>query len=243
MSPPIVGMNRMVPEGEAKFGVDIEIPSADESHTSDARLISNEPGCTSERTSPTHSILQYTSRFFIHSTVTILNLRRRYRGHYGQSYFCKESSCNYRRFSDKGALKRHSREVHGSEVHYCPFVSCNRHKKGFPRKYNFLAHQKRCHRDQFVTSSQQGKVPHSHAVEKAEHDRIPAGWLEQSNDEVNHESGTDTKSRRGEALIGEERLRRKLQNLKELRAEMNRDIDHDIEILEGALDIMMENSS
>ncbi|KAF7504671.1 hypothetical protein GJ744_001952 [Endocarpon pusillum] len=73
MSPPDFGMNSMVPEGEAKLGVEIEVPPADESHTSHARLISHEPGSTSECTSPTHSI-QYASRFSIHSTVTILTV-------------------------------------------------------------------------------------------------------------------------------------------------------------------------
>ena len=60
-------------------------------------------------------------------------------------YICQASRCNRRRFSDKGTLSRHEREVHGSNVYICPILSCNRNRRGFNRKHNLMEHMKRCH--------------------------------------------------------------------------------------------------
>jgi hypothetical protein len=41
---------------------------------------------------------------------------------------------------------RHKREVHEpTKLRCCPVVTCKRHTKGFPRKYNLFEHMKRCH--------------------------------------------------------------------------------------------------
>jgi hypothetical protein len=57
---------------------------------------------------------------------------------------------------DRGSLNRHEREVHGSPAYLCPIASCNRHTKGFNRKYNLFEHQKRCHPHQSLDASTTG---------------------------------------------------------------------------------------
>jgi hypothetical protein len=67
---------------------------------------------------------------------------------HSKPYICQVLNCKHTRFGDKGGLGRHNREVHGSQTHCCPITSCNRHVRGFPRKYNLFEHQKRCHSSQ-----------------------------------------------------------------------------------------------
>ncbi|KAH6699004.1 hypothetical protein BKA61DRAFT_583041 [Leptodontidium sp. MPI-SDFR-AT-0119] len=67
----------------------------------------------------------------------------------GQNPTCNEAPCNNLSFSDQACLSRHLREKHGSEKYYCPVSTCKRHRKGFPRRWNLLDHNKRCHPDQF----------------------------------------------------------------------------------------------
>src|SRR6266536_2622667 len=73
-------------------------------------------------------------------------------------YICDQYSCSNKSFGDKAGLQRHKQEVHGSETdhHFCLFSSCNRNKRGFPRKYNLLEHQKRRHGMQFRKVSRSG---------------------------------------------------------------------------------------
>lgn len=160
---------------------------------------------------------------------------------HSRPYACKHSSCNYRRFGDKAGLTRHLREVHGTEVHYCPFVSCNRHTRGFPRKYNLFQHQKRCHGDQSIRWH--GKVSNSSSIETPGHgDALTEP--EQSSSGVCQDSETDTQSTVEEwGSKGEDLIKKKLQALKARRAETIREFDRDIAALEYALSIMEENSN
>ncbi|KAH7403322.1 hypothetical protein BKA64DRAFT_446990 [Cadophora sp. MPI-SDFR-AT-0126] len=72
--------------------------------------------------------------------------RRRNRG--GQNLTCNEPPCTNVPFSDQTCLSRHVREKHGSEMYYCPISTCKRYRKGFPRRFNLLAHKRRCHPEQ-----------------------------------------------------------------------------------------------
>lgn len=98
--------------------------------------------------------------------------------------------------------------------YFCSVLSCKRHRKGFPRRYNLLQHMKLCHPDQsssLLRAHQEGSFAKS-VNESLEADFVVGG-----------------KSSEG----GEDRLRNNLKELKELRDE----IIGDIEILEGAVGI------
>lgn len=247
MSPATPHRNVRVIDDEAEPGVDLEAPSlALESHIPHASLCYNDTGRASERINTNQSCLKYASRFFIHSTATLLKFGRQHREHDGRPHLCKESSCKHRQFADKAGLQRHSREAHGSEAHCCPITSCTRHRKGFPRKYNLLKHQKRCHPDPVVHSTRQYKETQSNAIERAKHDSGPTSTQEWSHNEFGSGLGKERESRRGEDPVGEDKLKRKIQDLKKSRAEMYCDIDdieQDIGTLERALSMMTENSA
>ncbi|KAG4411410.1 hypothetical protein IFR04_015452 [Cadophora malorum] len=74
--------------------------------------------------------------------------RRKKRPQDSHSFACNEPPCTNRCFSDQTCLTRHLREKHGSDMYYCPISTCNRHHRGFPRRFNLLAHKRRCHPDQ-----------------------------------------------------------------------------------------------
>lgn len=67
-------------------------------------------------------------------------------------YRCDRPGCEAPAFGDIGGLFRHQREVHKSREgdrpfteHFCPDGSCERHTRGFPRRWNLLEHQRRIH--------------------------------------------------------------------------------------------------
>ena len=68
------------------------------------------------------------------------------------SHYCQDSKCDNRVFANKAGLLRHQREVHGycnngrlTHLVFCPVPLCVRSKRGFPRRSNLKAHQKRVH--------------------------------------------------------------------------------------------------
>jgi hypothetical protein len=165
-------------------------------------------------------------------------VQSKHQGKHTRPYACKHSSCNYRRFGDKAGLTRHLREVHGTEVHYCLFVLCNRNSRGFPRKYNLIQHQKRCHSDQ-STHLQRETSPSSSLDLLQGGDDIAKPGLPPIR-ETDRLSGTEIDCTRGESSSQvEDRVMKRLRELKILRAE----IDRDIAMLEGTLGLIGENSS
>lgn len=129
--------------------------------------------------------------------------RRKKRPQDSQNLICSEPPCNNRTFSDQTCLTRHLREKHGSDKYYCPISTCNRHRRGFPRRFNLLAHKRRCHPDQ--------ASPLSDLLR-------------------------DSPRPGADSSRGENRLWAKLNELKELR----REIDEEIGTLEEAARIMSD---
>lgn len=80
-------------------------------------------------------------------------------------YKCDRQGCDAPAFGDAGGLFRHQREVHKSREgdrvlseYFCPDVRCERHTRGFPRRWNLMEHQRRIHgvnRDQQQQQQQQ----------------------------------------------------------------------------------------
>ena len=67
-------------------------------------------------------------------------------------YSCDRPGCEARAFGDIGGLFRHQREVHKRPAgdrpiteYNCPDKTCERHTRGFPRRWNLLEHQRRIH--------------------------------------------------------------------------------------------------
>ena len=67
-------------------------------------------------------------------------------------YSCDRPGCEARAFGDIGGLFRHQREVHKRPAgdrpiteYTCPDKTCERHTRGFPRRWNLLEHQRRIH--------------------------------------------------------------------------------------------------
>lgn len=67
-------------------------------------------------------------------------------------YRCQQVGCDAPPFGDIGGLFRHRREVHKMRdgdrplsEHFCPISTCERHTRGFPRRWNLLEHQRRIH--------------------------------------------------------------------------------------------------
>lgn len=67
-------------------------------------------------------------------------------------YKCDRVGCDAPAFGDAGGLFRHQREVHKSRdgdrvlsEYFCPDVRCERHTRGFPRRWNLMEHQRRIH--------------------------------------------------------------------------------------------------
>lgn len=227
-------MNIVAPNDKAELGFDLEVPSLTIGFPApSASFSNNDTGRTNGPSHPTQSSLKYASRLFIPSTACLLKVRRQNRG----PCSCRESSCGYRKFSDKAGLQHHIREVHGPEVHYCQIVSCRRHKKGFGRRSSLICHHYHRHPDVFLHPIRQCKDNQSNAIERVEHDSASISRQEWPNRGVEKEK----ESRGGKDSIVEDKLNRKLQDLKELRAEMNRDINEDIGALER--DLSMINSS
>jgi hypothetical protein len=182
----------------------------------------------------------------------LLNLRAPYsethsqrRRKRGRLHDCPESSCNHRQFSDKAGLKRHLREFHGSGVYYCPYASCKRHSRGFPRKYNLLQHQKRCHGNILETLPEES-TPQSSSVRLLEYSNSlmkPRDLLEERFNSSDNQLGIGSLSQWGQDLKGEDRIWKKIQELRSIRAEINQEIDRDMETLEGALGLMSDSDS
>lgn len=149
-------------------------------------------------------------------------------------YTCTVAECKRPRFSDKGGLDRHKREVHGPRTYRCPITSCKGHSKGFARKYNLYEHQKRCHPGP-PSSSTRGRdqAPRNLVrVDSTEHDRTEG---------VRDEGGASSPSTMLiDDVVGAKtgRLHEKISQLLVVRAE----IDRDIEALKRAVDIL-DNAS
>lgn len=103
-------------------------------------------------------------------------------------------------------------------------------------------HQKRCHPNQFPNSSKWTTIQ-SYSAEVLQSDDSLADPRDSMNDEIDLGLAVGSMSRGGENSTGEDGLRKKLKELKEMRDEMNRDIGQDIEILERALGVMNEEAS
>lgn len=58
---------------------------------------------------------------------------------------CDNPGCLNQTFADRGGLRHHEREVHGSQTYNCPISTCKRSTRGFPRKWNFEQHMKKSH--------------------------------------------------------------------------------------------------
>ncbi|KAH7356544.1 hypothetical protein BKA65DRAFT_494909 [Rhexocercosporidium sp. MPI-PUGE-AT-0058] len=61
-------------------------------------------------------------------------------------YICREDKCHNLTFGDKAGLHRHKREVHEAAKLFCPFSSCRRYSKGFPRQRNLDVHLRTQHK-------------------------------------------------------------------------------------------------
>lgn len=129
------------------------------------------------------------------------------------------SSCDVRPFGDKAGLARHYREVHSSKVYYCPFRSCYRHKNGFARRYNLLQHQTHCHGDNPLSRLRKSSESLlEHDDELTELGRSPS-------EEIDRDSETQSVVEASSAHSGaEDRLERKLRDLKAKRDRLNREI-------------------
>jgi hypothetical protein len=118
---------------------------------------------------------------------------------------------------------RHCREVHGSKVHYCPFRSCNRHTRGFARKFNLLQHQEHCHGDQLLT--RQRGTPGSLSTELLGHDDDLTQLGGSPSEDTERDSESQSIAEGSCAYSGgEDRLDRKLRDLKAKRDRINRAI-------------------
>jgi hypothetical protein len=132
-------------------------------------------------------------------------------------------------------------------VYYCPYLSCERHTRGFPRKYNLVQHQRKCHGDQqsLHTHTIRGQAKASgSSLDLTEHESIYTELGSVANAEIDGESGTDITYTTGDSYPkGEDRMRHKLRFLKAQRAEMVQEFDRDIATMERALSLMGEYSN
>ena len=71
---------------------------------------------------------------------------------HNRPYKCDRAGCEASAFGDAGGLFRHQREVHRTREgdrpvteYFCQDVSCERHKRGFPRRWNLMEHRRRVH--------------------------------------------------------------------------------------------------
>lgn len=135
-------------------------------------------------------------------------------------------------------LKRHCREVHGSKLHYCPFRSCNRHTRGFARKYNLLQHQAHCHGDG-VSAPQFGSSQSSQTESLEYEDELTQARRSPSEDTDRESETQGVFEATHEPLGGGDRLVRKLRDLKAKRDRINRKIA----TLESAQPLMGTSSS
>ncbi|KAH7319354.1 hypothetical protein BKA65DRAFT_100629 [Rhexocercosporidium sp. MPI-PUGE-AT-0058] len=144
-----------------------------------------------------------------------------------QTYTCSYMECRNRKFSDQACLSRHLREKHDPEMHYCPITTCNRHRKGFPRRLNLLAHKRRCHPNTFSHSFVDSSQVSPKDNDVIDNELLVAGGVS----EVGY-------------LEADDRLGIKLKALMDLRVELASDLDvldREIGILEGALAIMRDD--
>jgi len=144
-------------------------------------------------------------------------------------YHCSVPDCKTPQFGDKGGLDRHRREVHGPNRHYCPIVTCKRHRTGFPRKYNLFEHQKRCHPQSPTISLSTRRPPREQSPSQFE----SMEDVRKSDEEVTSPELEVT----GDLSTGGGKVQEKLRALLALRAE----IDRDIETLRMTVDILDES--
>ncbi|KAH9223708.1 hypothetical protein DL95DRAFT_440621 [Leptodontidium sp. 2 PMI_412] len=71
---------------------------------------------------------------------------RKHMDRHTRPYICTEAKCNNLTFGEKAGLHRHRREVHGLAKLFCPFPSCRRYSRGFPRQRNLDVHLKTQHK-------------------------------------------------------------------------------------------------
>ncbi|KAH8654638.1 hypothetical protein BGZ60DRAFT_435756 [Tricladium varicosporioides] len=159
---------------------------------------------------------------------------RKHQEKHSKPYICPVPNCKHPRFGDKGGLDRHKREVHGSKFYCCPNISCKRHTKGFPRKYNLFEHQKRCHPTASVSMQRSLNLTHFNGVLPEE---LGGGDEEPLSSEMTITGDV--------ARFGSGKLQERLERLCALRAEFKNNIvelDDDIEALKRTLDIFRESS-
>ncbi|KAI9886525.1 MAG: hypothetical protein M1823_001636 [Watsoniomyces obsoletus] len=77
---------------------------------------------------------------------------KKHRDRHTRPYSCSVTGCKAPSFGDVGGLFRHQREVHKARdgdrpvtEYFCPEPSCERYRRGFPRRWNLLEHQRRIH--------------------------------------------------------------------------------------------------
>ena len=71
-----------------------------------------------------------------------------------KAFRCLDRNCDTKPFGSRSDLKRHQREVHHRDedgnpclLLPCPVFRCERHEKGFPRRWNLEDHVRRMHPD------------------------------------------------------------------------------------------------
>lgn len=113
-------------------------------------------------------------------------------------------------------------------MHYCPFPTCNGSRKGFARKWNLLAHKRRCH---------------PNAFSKLLPDNLLNPTDQNTQSELVESGVSEVGQSGGDGCLG-----RKLKVLRMLRDELIEDhqadlenIDREIGILDGALAIMRDD--
>ncbi|KAH8704831.1 hypothetical protein BGW36DRAFT_366244, partial [Talaromyces proteolyticus] len=126
-----------------------------------------------------------------------------------QEHICRYPSCKEKTFRSKGLLDRHLRELHSPQTYTCPIRSCDRHKEGFNRRYNLMLHQKRVHRDEVLPSE-----------DDAENIRTTDKGEDINYDGFDHVSEYED----NRSIDGKDTLQMRLNDLVQLRSEMDLDI-------------------
>ncbi|KAH0566017.1 hypothetical protein GP486_000589 [Trichoglossum hirsutum] len=142
---------------------------------------------------------------------------------------CNYPNCITPSFGDKSGLLRHQREVHSSRKrghdlrrYFCPELTCERHKRGFKRRWNLQEHQRRMHKEIREKATSLLSSPVSLGLADMSIPTTPNSVAETRNEDGGDEEGE---------YAG---LQAKLRVMKAERARL----DSDIRVLQKALDIV-----
>ncbi|KAI9804241.1 MAG: hypothetical protein M1833_007048 [Piccolia ochrophora] len=112
-------------------------------------------GYTNGERPPMNLVKEFVCDFANCSTKTKFTRQSEFRKHmdrHFRPYKCDRAGCDAPAFGDAGGLFRHQREVHKTRdgdrpitEYMCPELRCERHKRGFPRRWNLMEHQRRVH--------------------------------------------------------------------------------------------------